>query len=180
MSAYLCSSDTLSALATYWAGNLRRDEQVLEIARAIYRGSHQPSWPEATQRAQALTTAHLPAVVVYEMLLDENKASLEARYPELHQEFNSAGYRFTPDPQVTRDLLSKRTGWIVSLLDGYEYQSCEHGGWRHSIGQALCHQIRRRLTEDLLAAQDPERKHRYWASYDRNVWQAKTEVIAIA
>ena len=175
MSAYLCSSDTLSALATYWHENVTRDQcsdPVSDITRAIYHGSTGMPWGDATIQAQQLTKGRLPALVVYELLLSENQASLEARYPGDLEYRSAEGYCYSPDPQVKRSVQHNRTGWLVSLLDGYEYQSCEHRSWRTSIGQALCHQIRRMLTHDLERLQNPSKKAGHWASYDRSCWDA--------
>jgi hypothetical protein len=182
MSAFLCSSDTLSALATYWHENVTRDQcsdPVNDITRAIYHGSPGMPWGDATIQAQQLTKGRLPALVVYELLLSENQASLEARYPGDLEYRSAEGYCFSPDPHVVHcvnryglgDRSRFKTGWIVSLLDGYEYQSCEHRSWRTSIGQALCHQIRRMLTHDLERLQT-DRKTQHWASYDRSCWDA--------
>lgn len=177
MSAYLCTSDTLSALATYWYETTMRNhlaDPVSDITRAIYHGSPGMPWGDATIKAQQLCEGRSPALVVYELLLSENQASLEARYPKSPDYRSAEGYAFSPDPQVVRAVNHSRTGWLVSLLNGYEYQSCEHLGWSSSIGQALCHQIRRMLTQDLMEKQDPDRKHVHWASYERSVWSSDT------
>ncbi len=176
MSAYLCSSDTLSALATYWHESIMRDrfgKPDAEITRAIYHGSPGMPWSDACIKGTQLTTGRDPALVVYELLLAENQASLEARYPGDLEYRSAEGYSYSPDPHARRAVLHNRTGWLVSLLDGYEYQSCEHDGWSQSIGQAICHQIRRCLTKDLERLQNPGEQQRFWASYDRSVWDAK-------
>lgn len=181
MSAYLSSSDTLSALTTYWYESITRErhaDPIGDIARAIYHGTPGMPWGDAMIRAKQLTAKHNPALVVYELLLDENQASLEARYPGNLECRSPEGYSYNPDPHVRRSVQRNRTGWLVSLLDGYEYQSCEHDGWPQSIGQALCHQIRRQLNKDLMRLQDPDRDHQHWASYDRSCWDAAAKTPA--
>ena len=181
MSAYLSSSDTLSALTTYWYESITRErhaDPIGDIARAIYHGTPGMPLGDAVIKARQLTTNRNPALVVYELLLAENQASLEARYPGNLECRSPEGYSYNPDPHVRRSVQRNRTGWLVSLLDGYEYQSCEHDGWPQSIGQALCHQIRRQLNKDLMRLQNPDRDHQHWASYDRSCWDAAAKTPA--
>ena len=169
MSAYLCSCDALSALASYWQESIKRNRSQPGdyIAYAIYHGTPGIPWADAQAKAKQLCSSRDPAVVAFELLLAENQASLEAFYPGDLEYRSARGYSYSADPQVKRSVLHNRTGWIVGILDGYEYQSCEHKGWRQSIGQMLAHQIRRSLTDDLKRLQDPDRKQSFWASYDR-------------
>jgi len=181
MSAYLSTSDTLSALTTYWYESITRErhaDPIGDIARAIYHGTPGMPLGDAVIKVRQLTTNRNPALVVYELLLAENQASLEARYPGDLEYRSAEGYSYSPDPHVRRSVQRNRTGWLVSLLNGYEYQSCEHHSWRQSIGQALCHQIRRQLSEDLQRLQDPDQNQRHWASYDRSCWDAAAKTPA--
>lgn len=169
MSAYLCSCDALSALASYWQESIKhlRSQPGDYIAYAIYHGTPGIPWADAQAKAKQLCAGSSPAAVAFELLLAENQASLEALYPDELEYRSAEGYSYSADPKVRPSVIHNCTGWIVGILDGYEYQSCEHKGWRQSIGQMLAHQIRRFLTDDLKRLQDPDRKQGFWASYDR-------------
>jgi hypothetical protein len=181
MSAYLSSSDTLSALANYWFESVTRErhaDPTYDLARAIYQGSPALGWDEALLKTRELLTNRNPALVVYELLLSENQASLEARYPTALEYRSADGYCYSPDPAVKRSVIHNKTGWIVDLVRGYEYQSCEHDSWRQSIGHAICMQIRQHLNADLQRLQDPDRKAGHWASYDRRCWDQPAQTKA--
>lgn len=40
-------------------------------------------------------------------------------------------------------------GVIVNAIAGYEYQSCEHPGWQHSLAQAYCNWLKDQLLDEL-------------------------------
>ena len=171
MSAYLSSCDALCALDSYWHESIKRNRTGTPpndyITNATYHGTPGIHWHDAKAKAEQLCAGRNPAVVVFELLLAENQASLEARYPGDLEYRSAEGYSYSADPEVRRSVLHNRTGWITGILDGYEYQSCEHKGWRHSIGKELCHQMRQFLCDDLRRLQDPDRKRDFWASYSR-------------
>lgn len=175
MSAYLSSSDTLSALASYWLASHEQHTYsypISDLRRALYRGTPGMTWGDASVTADKLSDGRSLGLVVYELLLAENQASLAARYPDDEDYRSADGYAYSFDRAVERSVQRNKTGWIVSLLNGYEYQSCEHDGWTQSVGYQLCLQIRRFLCDDLQRLQDPDEQHAHWASYDRSVWAA--------
>lgn len=175
MSAYLSSSDTLSALASYWLASHEQHTYsypISDLRRALYHGTPGMTWGDASVTADKLSDGRSLGLVVYELLLAENQASLAARYPDAEDYRKAEGYAYKFDRAVERSVQRNKTGWIVSLLNGYEYQSCEHDSWTRSVGYQLCLQIRKFLCDDLQRLQDPDEQHCYWANYDRSVWAA--------
>ncbi|HEV2640048.1 MAG TPA: hypothetical protein VGX23_33245 [Actinocrinis sp.] len=47
---------------------------------------------------------------------------------------------------------------VLKLIDGYEYQSCEHPGWEESQAKRLCYQLRKQVIPNL-------------AGYDEAPWE---------
>ena len=85
------------------------------------------------------------------MLWGENLRSIEYRYPDTIEnqmypgpgdflgwpdvdQYTCKGLRPTPDPVA-----------ILKALDCYEYQSCEHPGWRTSNAHAFCEALRGKM-----------------------------------
>ncbi|GHJ45862.1 hypothetical protein Cs7R123_32040 [Catellatospora sp. TT07R-123] len=86
---------------------------------------------QATERRRELTAA--TAGQVGAMLLATNRDSVNHRYDETEIE---PPYLFTrvpgdPDPVV-----------VLKAVDCYEYQSCEHPGWRDSQAREFCDALR--------------------------------------
>jgi hypothetical protein len=84
---------------------------------------------------------------VGEMLWSENHASVEARYPSdtsgnrpgpsgLTDEAILCGYSYT-DPHYTLTVVE-----ALQAIRCYEYQSCEHDGWKDSSAAAFCETLR--------------------------------------
>jgi len=170
MSAYLSSCDALSALATYWSESIKHSrfaDHLHHLTCAIYHGSTGLHYTEARDKAESLLRGRPAAMVIFELLLAENQASLEARYPGDLEYRSAEGYAYEMDFDVQRSVVRNRTGWIVGILDGYEYQSCEHDTWHQSVGHELCQQMRRFFCNDLRRLQDPEGKQHFWAGYSR-------------
>ncbi|MEU7925079.1 hypothetical protein [Micromonospora sp. NPDC049107] len=87
---------------------------------------------ESVQRRRDLT---LPtAGRVGAMLLAENRASVNHRYAEdeIEEPYLFTWLPGTPDPIV-----------VLKALSCYEYQSCEHPGWRGSEAYQFCNALRR-------------------------------------
>lgn len=85
------------------------------------------------------------------MLWAENLRSIEYRYPDTIdnqmypgpggflgwpdvEQYTCKGLRQAPDPVA-----------ILKAIECYEYQSCEHPGWRTSNAQAFCENLRRKM-----------------------------------
>lgn len=84
------------------------------------------------------------------MLWAENVASVNHRYAETELE----------DPYLFARVMVE--GWAaLKALECYEYQSCEHPGWRTSEARAFCDALRARLI-DHLEAQEPRYTDAPW------------------
>ena len=179
MSAYLSSGDTLNALASFWTFNLEGpgySSPQGELERAFYchqRDCNQ-SGSEIDQQvwdiiltAQSKGTNFQPWQAVQQILLLENQRSLEARYPDDEE------YRSASEPEyhprriflMKQWILNNKVGKLVGILNGYEYQSCEHDGWTSSVAYYLCQQIRRQLLDALERRDCPDQNDRGWASW---------------
>jgi hypothetical protein len=75
-----------------------------------------------------------------QLLLSENVKSVNYRYPSDHglpsDGDYSTLYRFGTSPRVSAID-------VLVALDGYEYQSCEHPGWRTSEAHSFTDALRR-------------------------------------
>lgn len=168
MSAFLSSSDCLSALAYYWEMRSRQpgnfttptDSFVNAVARA-----NRCSRADAADWADPYISRQGGAAkACYMQLLVENQNSLMARYPNDHEMSEAEGYSYEPAGIVQCWALEKTTGHLVGLLRGYEYQACEHDGWERSTAYQICRQIERYLLKDLESRDCPEGGN--WASWD--------------
>lgn len=165
MSAFLASADCLNALATYWERKASQRGSSAEdaLTRAVmchrhaYGNSDDPTDYAAGYAADSAATARLlkcakglPLRAVFLILLAENENSLKARYGDEPGD-NGPEYVGRSLPVVDRWMMEGRTGQLVGLLDGYEYQACEHDDWEKSIAYFICRQIRSYLLDDLKA-----------------------------
>ncbi len=177
MSAYLASADCISALATYWHESLLRsryEQPTHALGRAIgcaALAAGKP-WPaDAHLKADKLLNLASrtggPASAAFELLLAENVASLQARYPDSPDMWQAASsYRYKPSAYI-RDILNRGYGQgaLVGMLRGFKYQACEHDAWESSIGFQICEQISYQLLRHLEARDGSET----WASWDEPV-----------
>ena len=79
------------------------------------------------------------ATKIGRLLLIENVASLNARYPTDYAEmlpdgFNPDTYRFEPD-YFFETRVQNMEAAAIDLAACYEYQSCEHDGWETSYAK---------------------------------------------
>lgn len=174
MSAYLSSCDCLSGLAYYWA--LRsgapgtHDTPRDSLTRAAYFASDSETagdWELSRQWAEGYCYSDAggsPGRAAYQLFLLENQRSLQARYPNDPDMWDSEGYSYQPPRIIQSWVLELQTGQMVGLLRGFEYQACEHDGWQRSVAYQLCRQIERLLVSDLEARDCPDGE-RPWASW---------------
>ena len=184
MSAYLTSGDAINALATYWdlackmPGRYSTPAGQLEHAyrchqRAINGTSAEPdqtAW-QLLQDATATGSSWQPWQSVQQILILENQRSLEARYPGDdpdaldYRSAEGAEYQPRRSAEVRRWHMQRQTGRLVGILNGYEYQSCEHDGWEQSVAYYLCRQIRSNLLSDFESSCCKDDSERGWASW---------------
>src|SRR5262245_14347801 len=87
-----------------------------------------------------------PPAAVGQMLWDENRTSIEARYPDTREDFSNATGPCDESFVYDRhELLSREPFDPVQVLKScacYEYQACEHDGWKDSEAHAFIEALR--------------------------------------
>ena len=173
MSAYLCSDDTLNALSTfyYMKSGKTDDERKSNILRAIRR-VNKDSWYERQQVAETYEqrmkliadfdkfcdgvydiwyhqySNECIYEVIFNILLRENQNSLMARYNDKeYAERPSYIYRMSNVVNFWDD--HNQLGYLVGIINNYDYQSCEHGNYHDSLGYAILDQIKEMLLDEL-------------------------------
>ena len=182
MSAYLCSDDTLNALSTfyYMKSGKTDDERKSNILRAI-RKANKKTWYknqkevikapmetfEDRMKLHAKFDKFCDGVydiwyhqysneciyeVIFNILLRENQNSLMARYNDKdYSERPSYVYRMSNCVNYWDD--HKQLGYLVGIINNYDYQSCEHGNYQDSLGYAILDQIKELLLKELQLGQ---------------------------
>ena len=173
MSAYLCSDDTLNALSTfYYMKSGKTDaERKSNILRAIRR-VNKDSWYERQQVAETYEQRMKQIAdfdkfcngvydiwyhqysnediyeVIFNILLRENQNSLMARYNDKeYAERPSYIYRMSNVVNYWDD--HNQLGYLVGIINNYNYQSCEHRNYQDSLGYAILNQIKDYLLKDM-------------------------------
>ena len=173
MSAYLCSDDTFNALSTfyYMKSGKTDDERKSNILRAI-RKVNKKSWYERQQVAETyedrmklhakfnkfcdgLYDIWLDQYsegnfykMIFNILLRDNQNSLMARYNDKeYAERPSYIYRMSNVVNYWDD--HNQLGYLVGIINNYDYQSCEHGNYQDSLGYAILDQIKEMLLDEL-------------------------------
>ena len=165
MSAYLCSNDTLNALTTYWA--FKTTEGLDDLYSSLNRIHHQ-IMDDDRAHAYLKYITNLRAVgrderdITFQLLLDENIKSLQARYPSKWDTWDSSTYFYKSSPSVKRWILTNKTGLLVGIVNNYTYQSCEHDSWQDSPGYLLVEGIRGHLLQDFRRSCIDDPSERIW------------------
>lgn len=173
MSAYLCSDDTLNALSTfYYMKSGKTDaERKSNILRAIRR-VNKDSWYERQQVAETYEQRMKQIAdfdkfcngvydiwyhqysneniyeVIFNILLRENQNSLMARYNDKeYAERLTYVRRMSNVVNYWDD--HNQLGYLVGIINNYDYQSCEHDNYKNSMGYAILDQIRHMLLDEL-------------------------------
>ena len=177
MSAYLCSDDTLNALSTfyYMKSGKTDEERKSNILRAIRR-VNKDSWYEKQKVAETFE-ARMKLIaefdkfcdglfdiwfyqyseesiykVIFNILLRENQNSLMARYNDKDfSERPSYIYRMSNVVNYWDD--HNQLGYLVGIINNYDYQSCEHDNYTTSLGHAILDQIKELLLRELQLGQ---------------------------
>ena len=173
MSAYLCSDDTFNALSTFYylKSGKTDEERKSHIMRAI-RITNKDSFYERQQIAETFEDRmKLRAKfdkfcdglydiwldqysegsfykMIFNILLRENQNSLMARYNDKdYAERLSYNYRHSNCVNYWDD--HKQLGYMVGIINNYNYQSCEHDNYKNSLGYAILDQIKEFLLKEL-------------------------------
>ena len=171
MSAYLCSDDTLNALSTYWfikSGKSWDDPSKSQAYKRAMRIRYKDSYyksrtdcndplklyadfqnyiDELFQRSLKNSNNDLYELV-FNTLLTENKNSLNARYSNPTDMFRDS-YIYRLSNCVVYWIENNQSGYLVGILNNYNYQSCEHPNYKNSLGYAILNQIKDYLLEDM-------------------------------
>jgi len=174
MSAYLCSDDTLNALSTfYYMKSGKTDEERKSYVMGAIRQSNKKSWYERQQVAETyedrmklhakynkfcdgLYDIWLDQYsegnfykMIFNILLRENQNSLLARYPNDKDYAERPSYKYLMSNCVNYWDDHKQLGYMVGIINNYNYQSCEHQNYKDSLGYAILNQIRDFLLGEL-------------------------------
>ena len=173
MSAYLCSDDTLNALSTfYYIKSGKTDaERKSNILRAI-RKVNKVSWYEKQKVAKTYEQRMKQIAdfdkfcdglfdiwfyqysnqsiyqVIFNILLRENQNSLMARYNDKDYAERSS-YNYVHSNCVNYWDDHNQLGYLVGIINNYNYQSCEHENYYDSLGYAILDQIKELLLDEL-------------------------------
>ena len=192
MSAHLTDQDCINALATFWyeyhkQPRNERPGQALERAYLIaeeevslkkdYFERMEDFRLRASDQIEAqkpVYKALAPCRVVYDLLLNENVRSLQARYPDDSKEplkdriwYNE--YEFKKSSTVTKwlsDRDPKGLMMVWQMLQGWEYQSCEHYEFRNSVAYQIKQQIEYGILNTLKKIHCPNDEDRVWTSWE--------------
>ena len=178
MSAYLCSDDTLNALSTfYYMKSGKTDaERKSTLMRAI-RLVERERWYETQETMKSVPTdtfedrMKLHAKfekfcdglydiyflqysdgdffrMIFDILLRENQKSLMARYNDKEYSERLTYVRRMSNVVNYWDN-NNQLGYLVGIINNYDYQSCEHDNYKNSLGYAVLDQIRHMLLDEL-------------------------------
>jgi len=171
MSAYLCSDDTLNALSTYWfikSGKTWDDPSKSQTYKRAMRVCFRDSYfenrtdskdflkiyadfenyiDELFERSLKNSNNNLYELV-FNTLLTENKNSLNARYSDPTDMFRDS-YIYRLSNCVVNWIENNQSGYLVGIVNNYDYQSCEHPNHENSLGYAILNQIKDYLLEDM-------------------------------
>jgi len=172
MSAYLCSDDTLNALSTYWfikSGKTWDDtsksqafKRALRIVEKEYFYKTRSVSCEDPLKLYADFQKYIDESyddllkssnndlyeLVFDTLLLENKNSLNARYSNPTDMFRDS-YIYRLSNCVVNWIENNQSGYLVGIVNNYDYQSCEHPNHENSLGYAILNQIKDYLLEDM-------------------------------
>ena len=192
MSAHLTDQDCINALATFWyeyhkLPNSESPQSALERAFIIAKEEtttkkdYFDNQNELRLRAIKLIEAQQPVYkglascrVVYDILLNENIRSLQARYHDDSKEplenriwFNE--YDFKKSSTVVKWVSERDSRGLLmvwQMLRGWDYQSCEHFEYRNSVAYQIKEQIQYGILDILKKVHYPEDKDRVWTSWE--------------
>ena len=192
MSAHLTDQDCINALATFWYEYHKQPrneapEKALERAYVIAQEevSTKEDYFERMNdfrlRASNQIEAYKPeykslasCTVVFNILLRENERSLQALYDSDWKEspinriwYNE--YEFKKSSTVTKwvsERDAKGLMMIWQMLQGWEYQSCEHHEFRNSVAYQIKQQIEYGILSTLKKIHCPDDKDRVWTSWE--------------
>lgn len=182
MSAFVVSTDHIDLLVTRMIGAGRSDDHVRVFPPDRVGAQPLSGWdsfpPELLHQSawgSYLIVDHQCADQVGRLLLEENIASVWARYPGDESIDTLPGPRPMPRPA---DYTWRAAGWelppiqVIAAIHGYRYQSCEHRGWEGSLSKALVDALEQQMIQQVPGYSSAETWH-----YTRPVGQP--EVVSL-
>ena len=192
MSAHLTDQDCINALATFWyeyhsQPRNERPAQALERAYVIaqeevslkkdYFERMEDFRLRASNQIEAYTPEYkalAPCPVVFNILLRENERSLQALYSDdwkqpIKERMWHNEYEFKKSSTVTKWLLDRDPRGLMmiwQMLQGWEYQSCEHYEFRNSVAYQIKQQIEYGILNTLKKIHCPNDEDRVWTSWE--------------
>jgi len=178
MSAYLCSDDTLNALSTfYYMKSGKTDKQRKSNVMRAIRLVEEKRWYETQETMKSVPTdtfedrMKLHAKfdkfcdglydiyflqysdgdffrMIFDILLRENQKSLMARYNDKEYAERLTYVRRMSNVVNYWDN-NNQLGYLVGIINNYDYQSCEHDDYKDSLGYAILDQIKDMLLREL-------------------------------
>lgn len=173
MSAYLCSDDTLNALSTFYyiKSGKTDDERKSHVMRAIrttnkdsfYKRHRIAETFEDRMKLRAKFDKFCDGLydiwldqysegnfykMIFNILLRENQNSLMARYVDKDYA-ERLSYNYVHSNCVNYWDDHKQLGYMVGIINNYDYQSCEHDNYKNSLGYAILDQIKEMLLDEL-------------------------------
>jgi len=137
MSAFMVSKGKIDAIFAVVACGPAHSEKDAQL------------WADSMRWAGILTKTQNPLGELGEIFIRENLASINARYPNTvgkpeHVPGPCEPYWLAPyvyhQPSRIPSVVE-----ALKLIDCYEYQSCEHDGWKTSQAKRLCEKLRGNL-----------------------------------
>ena len=183
MSAHLTDQDCINALATFWYEyhkQPRSESPQNALERAFVIANEEVSTKkdyfdnqnELRLRAIRLIEAQQDVYkglasckVIYDILLNENIRSLQARYPDDYKDMISYNYEFKKSSTVVKwvsDRDPKGLLMLWQMLKGWEYQSCEHFEFKNSVAYQIRQQIQNGILNIL--------QKKFCVNDEDNVW----------
>tara|TARA_Y100000361_G_scaffold21515_1_gene16748 strand:- start:5 stop:616 length:612 start_codon:yes stop_codon:yes gene_type:complete len=178
MSAYLCSDDTLNALSTFYyiksgKTDAERKSYVMSAIRQVNKKSwyENHKWKEESNGVKSFEDRmKLHAKfdkfcdglydiwldqysegdfykMIFNILLRENQNSLMARYNDKDYA-ERPSYKYLMSNCVVYWNDHKQLGYMVGIMNNYDYQSCEHENYEDSLGHAILNQIKEFLLRE--------------------------------
>ena len=191
MSANLTTQDCINALSTFWYEYHKQPragspEQALENAYVFapdqisfhkdYFQRMEDFRLRASNKIEAYKPEYkalAPCPVVFNILLQENEKSLQARYPEDWKEpvkdriwYNE--YDFKKSSTITKWLSERNPKGLMmvwQMLRAWEYQSCEHHGFKNSVAYQIKQQIEYGILNTLKKIHCPNKEDMVWSNW---------------
>lgn len=112
-------------------------------------GSHSLHWfnPQSGECEQLRVADYHRAAEVGQMLWNENRKSIEARYPDTVDDFcatapGTVGETYVYGEHAGNPFAAVDVVQVLKACDCFAYQSCEHKGWKGSNARAFIESMR--------------------------------------